>query len=135
MWRHLGRYDSNRPFKTWLLAIAKNTAFDYLRKKNPVAFFQLATEEQPDFAEGLPDLQPLPPELLARAETAQKISGALAKLPPQTSAVVLMHDDQGLTFQEISNVLHESINTVKSRYRRAILLLRKDLGPDSVIPV
>jgi len=36
-----------------------------------------------------------------------------------------MHLDEDLTFKEIADILGESINTIKSRYRRAILELKK----------
>jgi len=128
MWHNLRRYDTTRPFKAWLLAIARHTAVDYLRKKKPLTFSQLETEDGQGLEETLADEQPLPPEILARADAAQLLADALATLNPQASAVVLMHETEELTFQEIAEAVDEPLNTVKSRYRRAILQLQKYLS-------
>jgi len=38
VWKHLNRFDAKRSFKTWIFAIAKNTAFDALKKKRDLPF-------------------------------------------------------------------------------------------------
>jgi DNA-directed RNA polymerase specialized sigma24 family protein len=47
-----------------------------------------------------------------------------------------MHETEDLTFQEIADALNEPLNTVKSRYRRALLLLQTKLTPngDPLLP-
>jgi DNA-directed RNA polymerase specialized sigma24 family protein len=49
----------------------------------------------------------------------------LSGLPKIYETVVALHLQHDLTFQEISEILNESINTVKSRYRRALLMIRQ----------
>ena len=43
-WRNLARFNREKSFKTWLLAIAKNTSLDYLRKKKPLPFSKFEDE-------------------------------------------------------------------------------------------
>src|SRR4030042_2442046 len=45
VWKNLKRFDQNRNFKTWLFAIAKNTAFDWLKKKKELPFSLFADDE------------------------------------------------------------------------------------------
>jgi RNA polymerase sigma-70 factor (ECF subfamily) len=126
-WRHLGRFKTSKSFRTWVLSIAKNTAIDALRKKNPIAFSQLETEEQTSFADTIPDSQPLAFEMLERQDSAHLLEDALMTLPPKSRSIVLMHETENLTFQDIADAMHEPMNTVKSRYRRALELLRRRL--------
>jgi len=42
VWKNASSFDANKKFSTWIFAIAKNTAFDYLKKKKtlPFSFFE-----------------------------------------------------------------------------------------------
>jgi len=53
---------------------------------------------------------------------------ALRSLPPEQREVVHLHLFEGLTFQEIADAAHESINTIASRHRYALARLREVLG-------
>src|SRR3989338_6167993 len=45
IWRHIKRFDQNKSFKTWIFAIAKNTAIDFLKKKRAILFFDFENGE------------------------------------------------------------------------------------------
>src|SRR3989338_10910855 len=60
-WRNLARFDREKSFKTWLLAIAKNTSLDYLRKKKPLLFSKFEDEQGRNILrETLQDTKPSP---------------------------------------------------------------------------
>jgi RNA polymerase sigma-70 factor (ECF subfamily) len=128
VWRYIKRYDKTKSFKAWIFAIARNTALDALRKKDPITFTALEREdangEDMNLAIDIEDARPLPDEVAIQAETAEALDRMLARLPPKQQAVILLHNAEGLTFQEIGDALHESLNTVKSRYRRAVERLK-----------
>jgi len=124
VWRSLTKFDSSKSFKTWIFSIAKNTAIDYLRKKKELPFSQLESEEMPDMAETIMDLQPLPNEILAHKDLGHALEKALSKLPAKSRSIVLMHETEDMTFQDIADTMHEPMNTIKSRYRRAMFFMR-----------
>lgn len=129
-WRKLSSFQKDRSFKTWIFTIARNTTFDYLKKKKAIPFSTLNEQSMIEeaFEDQIEDDRPLPPELLERTDRAQLLEVALKELPEQSRTVILLHEGQDMTFQEISETVNEPLNTVKSRYRRALLSLRTALG-------
>ena len=129
-WKHLKRFDRTRPFKPWLYRIAHNAALDLLKKRRPIAFTELQkNDETPPVEEWAED--PLPPisETFDRNLEADRLRQALDALPAKHRLVIELHETEDLTFAEIGLTLDEPLNTVKSRYRRALLELRRWLEP------
>lgn len=126
-WKNLARFNPSKPFKPWLFAIARNTAFDYFRKRKAVTFSEIENDDVPDLAGVIADERPLPDEILAREDVAARLEQALGSLPPHARSVVLLHETEDMTFQDIAETVGEPLNTVKSRYRRALAALRKAL--------
>ena len=127
-WKHLGTYNTNRRFVTWLLSIAHNVAIDYLRKKRSVPFSQFDTESGGNvIVETTSDTEPLPDELYARQELGNELAGALVQLSTIEREVLTLHYEQELTFEEMAEMLGKSRNTLKSQHRRAIEKLRQVL--------
>lgn len=129
VWKNLKHFDSNKNFKSWIFAIAKNTALDWLKKKNAVPFSLLKeNEEDENFEETIADLNQLPAiDRIYKESLSRELVLTTAKLPPKYGFVINMHHNKNLNFRQISNLLNESINTVKSRYRRGLAALRKIL--------
>jgi len=119
MWKNLKKFKRNKKFKTWLFTIAKNTCFDFLRKKKK------------DFALNIEDLDIVPspgpslPEKIDKEDLIEKIKKEIEKLPLKMKQVMKLYYDVGLSFKEISEILKEPLNTLKSRHRRAISKLKK----------
>jgi RNA polymerase sigma-70 factor, ECF subfamily len=128
VWRNLKKFDRQKKFKTWLLTIAKNTCLDILRKKRPTVFSDFENDEgENSFIEGLTDTAPLAPEITDALLSAEKIRTALLALSPKNRIVMEMHYYDEMTLQEIADVMDESVNTIKSRYRRALSTLKNQL--------
>lgn len=119
VWRHLKKFNRNKSFKTWIFAVAKNTAIDFLKKKKTAPF-----SEENKFIETLTDPAPLPQELLEKADLAQMLSLAAEKLSPQYRKVLSLRYNDYFNFREIAESLGEPLNTVKSWHRRAMIALR-----------
>jgi RNA polymerase sigma-70 factor (ECF subfamily) len=56
------------------------------------------------------------------------VKAALTKLAPKNRLVIQMYYFDQLTLQEIADILEESVNTIKSRFRRALFTLKNDLS-------
>lgn len=125
VWKNLEKYDPNQSqFRTWLMRIARNTVIDYLRKKKSFVFSDFEHDSKESSLSETPDVEPLPDELVARAHDEREVREVLEKLPPTYREVLLLRYMNQLSFEEISKILGEPSNTVRSRHRRALLQLR-----------
>lgn len=135
-WKNVKKFDETKNFKTWLFAITKNAALDLIKKKKPLLFSQIAEEdEQLDafFAPFAPAPE-LPDAVFSRKMVKADIARSLAALPPGYRTVLAMRYNDHLKFREIAETLGEPIDTVKSKHRRGLALLRKVVtgeAPDS----
>jgi len=125
-WRNLKKFDADRSFKTWIFAIAKNTAIDWLKKKEEIPFSVFENDERGEnILEEVPSLLPSPHAVAETNEGAEKIDQVLHSLPEHYGKVVLLRHSEDLTFREIARRLKEPLNTIKSRHRRALKLIRR----------
>lgn len=128
MWRSLKKFKPDKSFKVWLLAIARNASIDYLRKRKLVSLAELSEEQEDLIKKKLVDPAPLPDEQIARRDFYRIVRLKLKALPEKYCSVIILHLEQELTFKEISGLLEEPLNTVKSRYLRGLNLLREKLN-------
>ncbi len=136
MWRNAEKFDGQKNFKTWLFSIAKNASIDYFRKsrlisggKKTLAFSELNNEEGDGVIENIAiDPYPLPDKVFERANAVIVLAKAKEKLSPSYQAIISKRHNDNLTFREISESFGEPLNTIKSRYRRALIELKKVLS-------
>ena len=128
---NIGKFESRSSFSTWLYRIAANIAIDFRRreKRHPTMRGEEAETE----------IQRLPSKLgdsfneTQRSEMAQRIKDALGQLTPEHRAAILLREVEGLSYDEISDVLQCPRGTVMSRLHYARNHLReilKDLAKD-----
>ena len=124
VWKSAKRYVPRAKFTTWLLKITRNLVFNELRRRSRHAQLplqvELEEEERPirDERARAPDASLLEDELQRAIETA------IAQLPEtQRMAVVLRRYDE-LSYEEIAEVLDQSVPAVKSLLFRARTELR-----------
>ncbi|MFA5076106.1 MAG: sigma-70 family RNA polymerase sigma factor [Patescibacteria group bacterium] len=128
VWRNLQKFDQTKNFKTWLYKIAYNTCIDFLRRQKAIPFSEFEDEAgRNPIVDNLADPAPLPPELFERQDLAAQLTAAIDQLPLKDRTVVLLHYQNQLTFREIADALDQPLNTVKSRYQRALFVLKKHL--------
>ncbi|MGC8775877.1 MAG: RNA polymerase sigma factor [Minisyncoccia bacterium] len=127
IWKNLKKFDQSKNFKTWILTIAKNTCFDFLRKKNP-QILDFENEEIKNFLENIPS-EDKPIQIKIDNEILiQKVYKNLEILPVKYKTVILMHYIEDLSLNEIAEILDEPLNTIKSRLRRGILYLKNKIN-------
>jgi RNA polymerase sigma-70 factor (ECF subfamily) len=117
-WKNLKKFNPSFKFKTWLYTIGKNTALDHLKKKGLVAFSEI---------DELKSTDPLPEEIMSKVSDLELVGHTVAKLPLKYREVIQLYYNDQLNFREISELLSESINTIKTRHRRALAYLKKSL--------
>jgi RNA polymerase sigma-70 factor, ECF subfamily len=126
-WRNMKRFDPERNFRTWLYAIAKNTTFDWFKKKKELPFSKFEDEKGGNALENISDDNILPDEILEKKNIAKELEKILEQLPTQYRAILLLHYKEGFSLHEIAEILGESYNTIKSRHARALIRLRMAL--------
>jgi RNA polymerase sigma-70 factor (ECF subfamily) len=131
-YRALPRFRGESAFFTWLYRIAINTAKNYLQSRNRL----LATEgdidiedaEQLESAPRLKD-QETPERLLLTEELAAAISAAIEELPEELRDAIVLREMDGLSYEEIAEVMACPIGTVRSRIFRAREAIDSKLKP------
>ncbi|NUQ01829.1 MAG: sigma-70 family RNA polymerase sigma factor [Armatimonadetes bacterium] len=120
-WRHLGGYDSSRPFKAWLYRVATNTCLSAAAVRRPTVSGELEVE---------PASGPLsdPARLTEGRMLAEAVHRALLDLPPAYRAAMLLRHVEGLDYRDIAEALGQPLGTVKTHLHRARELLRVRLG-------
>jgi RNA polymerase sigma-70 factor (ECF subfamily) len=126
-WKNIKKFDPGKSFKTWIFTIAKNTAYDYFKKKKTIPFSNFIDAEGNNKLENISDANILPPEILEKADAAKELEGAMTKISDHYRIILLMRYKDDFTLQEIAEILNLSYNTVKSQHQRALAVLRQVL--------
>lgn len=116
----------------WLYAVAKNKIIDFKRKKKPSRLDdQKSGETENDevlhLSDILPSFENLPDDKMMQDLIWDQINLSLDKLPETQKQVFLLHELEGYSFNQISEVTGLGINTLLSRKRYAIIFLREEL--------
>lgn len=117
-------------FKSWLNQIITNLFYDELRKtqrKPDTISLDEETENTHPIKFQLLDKKCKPHEKCVTSELEQIIKKAILNLPNQFKIVIILRELQGLSYEEIAQVTHSSVGTVKSRIARARGKLQEDL--------
>ena len=120
------------PFKPWLLQIAVNLCRDWAKRRRSAPLVSLAPErngalDEVDAADALPDVAPLPADLLEADETAQALRRAVDALPDAYRAAITLRYVEDLSYQEMAATLGVPLNTVRTHLARAKKLLHARL--------
>jgi RNA polymerase sigma-70 factor (ECF subfamily) len=121
----LPRFESRSSFSTWLYRIAANLSIDFRRHegRHPV----LHGEDAENEIRRIPSVGADSFNIAARGELAGRIREALNELTPEHRAVILLREVEGLSYDEISEVLNCPRGTVMSRLHYARNRLREIL--------
>ncbi len=129
-WRNFKGFNPQKGnFKTWIFTIAKNASLDFIKKKKTTPFSEFDNEEGENIlTETLADPAPSPSEILERADNKQKVNSIVENLPVQYQMLLFLYYNDHFNFREIAEILGEPLNTIKSRHRRSLVMLKKLLS-------
>ncbi|EJW18166.1 sigma-70 family RNA polymerase sigma factor [Paenibacillus alvei] len=117
--------ESDASFSTWLYTIARNTVLSELRKQRSI---QVSLDEEQGIIPEAPK-EAAPEYALLRHEKVELVREAISRLPDkQRSALILREYDQ-LDYQEIAQVLGQTVSSVKSLLFRARASVKIQLEP------
>ncbi len=136
VFRSIASFKGQSAFSTWIYRITTNVCLDELRKRKNKKEMSLDAEIQLEDGEMKRQIMsddPLPDEVAEREEIRSIVSGAIDSLPEDQRLVITLRDIQGLSYDEIADVLDCPSGTVKSRINRArqalknVLLAKREL--------
>jgi len=110
-------------FEGWLHRITTNLFLDMTRRRQRIRFEGLGEET----AARLRGAEPTPSQAFDDRHLDVDIAAALAGLPPEYRAAVVLCDIEGLSYEEIADVLGVKLGTVRSRIHRGRAQLRAAL--------
>ncbi|MFN7931811.1 MAG: sigma-70 family RNA polymerase sigma factor [Bryobacteraceae bacterium] len=126
--QHIGKFQRESKFSTWLNRIVANQCLMRLRNLRRSRFFHLDEEPGDDGAiRELPTPGPNPEAEFARREMAQILAYEVRHIPPLMRDVVVLRDVHELPMEEVARRLGISVSAAKSRLLRARAELRQRL--------
>ena len=130
--RAIQQFRGDSAFYTWLYRIAVNTAKNHLfsKGKRPIALSELVKNEDSEAFDMIDAVSHESPEgNLAGLQIAEAVNKAVSKLPEELSAAVVLREMDGLSYEEIAEVMNCPIGTVRSRIFRAREAIAQELRP------
>ncbi len=123
VYRHLARFDRSKKFSTWIYTIASNLAKNELRNRsrNPLVLFTSMTKGWEDEERPLEFEDPTsrPDDLFRKRHVRELVESSVAQLPVHHREVFMLREIEGRSYEEIAEITHCNLGTVKSRLNRA----------------
>lgn len=137
-YRALRRFRGDSAFYTWLYRIGVNTAKNFLvlqARRTPTS-----TETDAEQAESFEDGEHLrdintPESVLASKQIVQTVNAAMDALPVDLRTAIALREIEGLSYEEISEIMACPIGTVRSRIFRAREVIAEKLKPLLDLPI
>lgn len=119
----LGKYNEEGKFLPWLSRIAHNLAIDYFRKQK--RYPTITVEDGSTVFNTIEFTQKSSEEAHIEQEICENLKRHVRQLPDAQREVLIMRQYFNMSFQEIADATHVSINTALGRMRYALINLRK----------
>lgn len=127
----IDRYHTDFAFSTYIYRIATNLAISELRKRKRRKLMSLtglfAGDEESDVEFQPTDGKPLADSDLIDDERDKTIARAITSLPPKYRVPIILRDIEGLSYEQVAEIMKLGLGTTKSRISRARGLLRTKL--------
>jgi RNA polymerase sigma-70 factor, ECF subfamily len=132
VFRGIRGFRGGSSLKTWLYRVSVRQALNHRRwcwRHHRRQISIDAEEDGRNSAMELRDEEATPFEQLATREMQSTVRRALASVPPLFRSAVILRDLEGLSYEEIAEILEVSVGTVKSRILRGRRTLKEILDP------
>ena len=131
-YRALHNFRGDSAFYTWLYRIGINTAKNYLvsQKRRPQVLQEVEIEDVENFEDGFEMRTTDTPETaMMTKQIAQVVNDTVASLPEELRTAITLREMEGLSYEEIAEIMQCPIGTVRSRIFRARETIAVKLKP------
>lgn len=131
-YRSIASFRGDSAFYTWLYKIGLNTARNYLfdNKHRPQIDSSVEVEDAENYSSALDVHNAETPETeLINKQIVQTVSASIEALPAELRAAISMREIDGLSYQEISEIMNCPVGTTRSRIFRARDIIAEKLKP------
>lgn len=132
VFRNIDSFRNQSSLKTWIYRIAVNEAYNhrrwFFRHKNKEVTLEDERKGGAPRGDILPDVRQSPYDYVLDREQRSLIEQALSRVNPAFRPAVVLRDVEGLSYEEIAQILDISMGTVKSRILRGREALRQELS-------
>lgn len=130
VYQSIDGFKGNSKFSTWLYRITISKAMDHERRKKRKKRFAIIKSLFGEGEEPVADAPDFnhPGVLLDRKENAATLFHAMQRLPDNQRIAFVLNKVEGLSYQEISDVMETSVSAVESLLHRAKTNLRRELA-------
>jgi RNA polymerase sigma-70 factor (ECF subfamily) len=133
VYRHLHRFDPTKKFSTWVYTIASNLAKNELRNRSrsPLVFYQSLRPpgEEDQRPLQFEDASSRPDDMYANRYLREMVDATVATLSAHHREVFVMRELEGRSYEEIAQLTHCHLGTVKSRLNRARHAFAERIAP------
>ena len=120
-----GKYQENGKFQAWLLRVAHNLIIDHYRRSPNEAIISNDASEVDLFKDNSLPIHESREEELINQQLIEEVKHLITKLPEAQRQVLVMRYYEEMSFKEIAEQTHCSINTALGRMRYALINLKK----------
>lgn len=120
-YRSLPKFRGDSKFSVWLYRLTSNLCLDFLRsrKRRAAVSTSYTNDEDEDRELEIPDERFSPETVLEKNELRLSVNAAMEALPEDYRQILILREINGLSYDEIAEVLSLELGTVKSRIFRA----------------
>lgn len=120
VYKNLDKYNPEYKFSTWIMRITTNLVIDYRRKKKQETISIDNMDVEPT-CETTPEISYI------KKEQSTIVNAAVKNLPDMYRIPIVLYHQQGLSYQEIGDIIGEPLSKVKNRIFRGRKMLKENL--------
>jgi len=122
IYKNLDKYYPDYKFSTWVIRITTNHVIDYRRKKKQ----DYVPLDEVSYEVAAPS-DDSPEEAYLKNERTRQLAKLIRELPDMYRLPIVLYHQQGLSYQEIADAIHEPLSKVKNRIFRGRKMLKDTL--------
>lgn len=130
-YRALNKFRGDSSFYTWLYRIAINTSKNYIilqGRRLPDIDIEIQDMER-FIMKNSPKETGTPERLMMRDEIEHMVYNTIEHLPKDLRTAIMLREVEGLSYEEIADIMHCPVGTVRSRIFRARVAIDKNVQP------